>query len=315
MESNITRCDRQQNLLIIAHEDCMDGIGAAYCINQSHPGWHKETLFIQYNKEQKIFDFIKDSAYKFDKVIFGGFSLKFDRMIELSFLIPIIEVYDHHKTALTELEPLLNNDQFKIVFDMNRSGSLICYDEFKDFISTDKKVFEFISDRDLWKWNLPNSKEVSEGLQFYVKPNSLESFEEVIKLNQETLEITGSILLAKQQQQVASKVKKIQTIKLDEYVFSCLNVIENISEVGNELCKLHEKPSLMFFITEKQELVCSLRSMDNLSDISILAKRFGGGGHRNAAGFTIPLKKLPDLLNGKLNSSLLFKIKRWIGVL
>ena len=34
--------------------------------------------------------------------------------------------------------------------------------------------------------------------------------------------------------------------------------------------------------------------------VEVMAKKYGGGGHKNAAGFTLPLDSIGDLLNGRL---------------
>ena len=40
-----------------------------------------------------------------------------------------------------------------------------------------------------------------------------------------------------------------------------------------------------------QGRVFSLRSTDDGMDVSEIAKQYGGGGHRNAAGFTVSLDR------------------------
>ena len=39
---------------------------------------------------------------------------------------------------------------------------------------------------------------------------------------------------------------------------------------------------------------CSLRSFHDTVDVSEISKKFGGGGHRKAAGFVLPADKHPD---------------------
>ena len=45
------------------------------------------------------------------------------------------------------------------------------------------------------------------------------------------------------------------------------------------------------------KMACELRSMQDGFDVSLIAKRFGGGGHKAAAGFvkkiSLPIKKVP----------------------
>ena len=53
--------------------------------------------------------------------------------------------------------------------------------------------------------------------------------------------------------------------------------------------------------TDEGELKCSLRSIDD-NDVASIARVFGGGGHRNAAGLKIakPFKEAKLLLNQEI---------------
>ena len=61
-----------------------------------------------------------------------------------------------------------------------------------------------------------------------------------------------------------------------------------ISDVGHELLARHENSPFvaMYFDTKEGGRVYSLRSHPEF-DCSVVAKRFGGGGHAQAAGFNV----------------------------
>ena len=64
------------------------------------------------------------------------------------------------------------------------------------------------------------------------------------------------------------------------------------SEVGHRLCRKNPPFSIVWY-AEKGELHVSLRGNGNF-DVSKIAARFNGGGHRDAAGFSVPFRaKLP----------------------
>ena len=89
----------------------------------------------------------------------------------------------------------------------------------------------------------------------------------------------------------------MQDLTLCDIEFKAINVTENISELGNEICIEYNKPALMYFITQDMKVICSLRSINELSDVSKVATTFGGGGHRNASGFTVNLQTfIQDIL-------------------
>ena len=57
--------------------------------------------------------------------------------------------------------------------------------------------------------------------------------------------------------------------------------------MSNALCKRHPDADFAAMVTTtgKTEGRVSLRSVGD-TDVSVVAKNFGGGGHKNAAGFT-----------------------------
>lgn len=63
------------------------------------------------------------------------------------------------------------------------------------------------------------------------------------------------------------------------------------SDVGHKLAKDCGTYGLTWHTVDGVEARCSLRS-DGDYDVSVIAKQFGGGGHKNAAGFSVPLKTL-----------------------
>lgn len=110
----------------------------------------------------------------------------FSFTIDLTYRVVVL---DHHKTSLDMLDigtPVSGN--VTTVIDMQRSGATIAYDYFKAKLSGGdgnsgkdefhrvRRLFEYIEDGDIWKWQLPNSKAFSSGLkdlnlEFDVKSN------------------------------------------------------------------------------------------------------------------------------------------------
>ena len=63
------------------------------------------------------------------------------------------------------------------------------------------------------------------------------------------------------------------------------------SDVGHELANQSGTFGLLWSIDKDGQCKCSLRSNGDY-DVSAIAKTFGGGGHRNAAGFTTSIQTL-----------------------
>ena len=63
------------------------------------------------------------------------------------------------------------------------------------------------------------------------------------------------------------------------------------SDVGHELANQSGTFGLLWCIDKDNQCKCSLRSNGDY-DVSAIAKAFGGGGHRNAAGFEVDIQTL-----------------------
>ena len=76
----------------------------------------------------------------------------------------------------------------------------------------------------------------------------------------------------------------------------CINTTTLISEIGNAISQ--DYPFAMMYFDTEDKRIYSLRSSENGIDVSEIAKKMGGGGHFNAAGFSTGLN---SVLINKIN--------------
>src|SRR5690606_38974757 len=91
-------------------------------------------------------------------------------------------------------------------------------------------------------------------------------------------------------------------VELDyAYTVPAVNSCILHSEIGHELCRLYPRHGFACVYRElhrKGIRVYNLRSVGD-TDVSAVAKLFGGGGHKNAAGFTVHSQSYHDIGNGR----------------
>lgn len=216
-------------------------------------------------------------------------------------------IYDHHKTAEADLfqlkeevrrRGLQRNDE--IIFDMHRSGCGILYDELAREYGkragqhipspTGDRSFwlvDYVEDRDLWKFKRPLSKEVS---AFYASvPMTFEEWDKVEAMGVAKIAEAGKSIL-RYIDTYGDKVIEHATYEvIGENVIPCINTAYmNISDhVGKLAEKNPEAPyALGYFRRGDGEWQFSLRSRGDF-DVSVIAKMYGGGGHKSAAGFQL----------------------------
>ncbi len=187
-------------------------------------------------------------------------------------------VLDHHVTAEKELEGL----DFAI-FDKSISGATLGWQYFHP--KEEVPLFiKYLQDKDLWTWELPSSQEFSAALASYPFDFTVWESLTVDQLLQE-----GKTLLRLQKQLVDLALTKHFWANIAGYSVPVVNAMHFRSEIANLLC--HKYPSAPFAAVY-QDLPqgvrgWSLRSVGDF-DVASIAKSLGGGGHKNAAGFTQP---------------------------
>ena len=69
-----------------------------------------------------------------------------------------------------------------------------------------------------------------------------------------------------------------------------------MSEIGGRLSPDCDFAVIWYYDHEKRNVKVSLRAFHDSADVSEIAKEFGGGGHKKAAGFTLPGDTIVDNL-------------------
>jgi len=288
--------------LIVAHKNCMDGLAAAAIMAKLYEK-NNQPYKVHFQNYGDSVEPITDSSC--DDLVFVDFSLPREQMIDIASSFTTILVLDHHKTAETALAGIETDiPHIDVIFDMGKSGAMIAADYY-EMIECERPykcdIISYISDRDLWKWELPGSHEINEGLRALVDLNDIESFNKVVDqyMSDSTyIKQVGMILIDKKDKEVAKAINKVHSIYLNGELFMGTNTTAYISEIGNAICHKYELPSATYTISGCGTKVWwSLRSLDNLPDVSLTAKALGGGGHRNACGFETSIEELPQILN------------------
>ena len=212
-------------------------------------------------------------------------------------------VIDHHKTAQEQLK-----DFDHCVFDMNKSGARLTWEYFNPGKKV-PKVIQLVEDRDLWRFELEDSKAFEVGIQASGKYRNFNFWIELIndETKLETLLQNGRLLLKAQIEYIQSFVKssKYKVLKFRGNRCAIFNTTYLISDLGNAVYEQTERPvdmTMSYFVTSKAEMVFSLRApKDNDVDVGAIALSLGGGGHFKAAGFSMPLLQGAEFISNLIN--------------
>ena len=271
----MTSMDPNSVNTVIYHADCTDGFGAAYsawkCLGNRAEYFackHGTPAPDVKGKNVVILDFSFDNKTT-------------KKMIEDAASLLVI---DHHKSAMVELHDITNTH-----FDMTKSGAMLSWEFFHPGKEPPKFV-QYIQDRDLWKWELPYSKEFAAA--FDMVPFEFEEFEKFEDDSVFDAAVKrGSYILAYSKTVVKKVCEKAQPRKVDGKDVLVVNASHWMSEIGARLAPDCDFALIWFWDHEAKNTKVSLRAFHDTVDVSEISSRFGGGGHKKAAGFQLPAGK------------------------
>jgi oligoribonuclease NrnB/cAMP/cGMP phosphodiesterase (DHH superfamily) len=278
---------------VLYHSHCFDGFGAHYA------AWKRFGDKAQYyavNYGQKLPEAVQRAKDK-DEVYILDFSYSRDVLEELRSRVKTLVVLDHHHTAEKALEGFPG-----ATFDMNQSGAVLAWKYFHSDTEV-PQILELIQDGDLWKFERRSTKALRAALpllKYDVK--ELDRYVQSWDFFCELIE-QGNAILALEDIEIAARVPKlVKEIKLHGLTCGCINVTTLVSRTGEAIVNnpdLNCDMAMMYSIRSDNEVSLSFRSSTSKDiDISLIAQKFNGGGHKRAAGGRCTLKELESILDG-----------------
>jgi len=268
--------------LCIYHGNCADGFGAAMVVRAAFG--QGEVFF-----HEGVYQEPPPSVDGLD-VILVDFSYKRDVLLEMAEKANSILILDHHKSAREELVDLPDN--VTAFFDMERSGVMMAWDYyFPD--DEPPELFKYIQDRDLWKKELEYNREIMAAV--FSMPYSFSAWDELLKMDLGDLVREGAAIERKQSKDIQSLIEtSASRMLIAGYDVPALNAPYFLASDAGHILGAGEPFAACYWDTPKYRQF-SLRSADDGLDVCEIAKRFGGGGHENAAGFRVEHERLGPL--------------------
>lgn len=292
--------------IVIYHDHCADGFGAAWACWMR---WRDECQYVPASYGQQ------PPEVGGKHVLIVDFSYKRDVLRAIGRQARSVIVLDHHKTAQAELadwaihdvsgEFWAGDDPIKAVrhnddhigqpiaalFDMNRSGARLAWDFCHEHEAP--LLIQLIEDRDLWRFTMEDTRPFS--LWLRSEPFNFDRFELLAQQLNDASDGHEIMTEARAMQrffdakvvEIASFAKPRRVGSFEPITVNCPPMFA--SEVGHALLDKHpDAPFAATYYDAPSGRMWSLRSRDDREDVSAIASKFGGGGHRNAAGFSVP---------------------------
>ena len=287
--------------LVIYHADCLDGLGAAWSAF-CKLGDHARYIPARHGDEFPAFEagatiYILDFSYSPEKLLVAaqraGQIILIDHHITAmeqceaffhgSFFADISASTYHEVSSASEAKAQPLPENLALHFDMTRSGCVLAWQHFFPERQP-PKILLHIEDRDLWRFKLAGTREITSAL-YERMPMTLP---EMGTIDLDELLQIGRIYVEFHQKIVKRLEKIAHPVMLNGQKGLAVNASSSFSsELGHVLAEKSGTFGMTYqYDGRKQKWQFSLRSIGDY-DVGHLAQAFGGGGHKNAAGFVL----------------------------
>lgn len=288
------KLDKGDVVINITHKNCFDGITAAWVVNNwaGQQGCGCRTLQADYFDD--IFRIFPLEMFHNAVVVITDFSLPPGLFVELAKVAKRVYVFDHHESAeknfLYMPKEIDGCCPYHLVFDANRSGAGITYDELQ-LQRTGRRpaIVNIAEDHDLWRFKYPHTEAV---MAYFGMLGVTIGAVDLISQNLELAISRGELLVKKDQQMVEWHLDKVEFLNMN-FIRTGLKVpIVNAPRyIANKVAdRLTGDYPLVIMYEDYADLrKFSVRSNGKWGiNCAEVAKKLGGGGNPKTAAFTLP---------------------------
>lgn len=269
------------DIIVFYHKNCHDGLASAWA------AWRKfknKAEYIALNYQSPYDYSIKDKKLYFLDVCPNRKIL--EKLKKDNCEIVII---DHHLSARKNLD-LACPGSFIIRLNMKRSAAVLTW---KYFFPEKKipKILLYVEDMDLWNFKMRFSREIVSSislLNFDSKEWNRLFYDIEDNKKRKKYILTGKEIVKHEDEMIKEIVQKAKKIKMGKIKTLVVNSSVLISQIGDVLIKQLPPMAIIWFEAGDLKRI-SLRSNGKV-DVSKIAEKYGGGGHKCAAGFAIKSK-------------------------
>lgn len=296
-----------QDTVVLYHRGCNDGIAAAWA---AHEVLGDSAIYLPYQYNDPLPD-----ACKGRHVILVDLSFTMAQIHDHAYSGEVLSlmIIDHHKSAIKQLQNIPNVSNYSdylnfrdhsveykvwIFADTQHSGAVLSWAFFNNKPANEgfawnkdiPLILQYIEDYDLWKKKMDNTMAINAWL--VNGELSIERFASMLRTDgtpRLNIVETGNALLtydAKIERHVLREY--VQFVEYNGQKVPLVNAPHHLRNSLGE--KLGRKYPFVILYTERDgKTIYSLRSVKGQGeDVSVIAEQFGGGGHAEAAAFSIP---------------------------
>mgnify|MGYP003418911173 FL=1 len=269
-----------KNIVVIYHAQCRDGFGAAYA------AWTKfgdTASYIPRKTQDGIPEGLTDK-----EIYIVDYSYHKEQLEQLVAANKSVVVIDHHETSRDAITSFAGN-----VFDITRSGAVLTWQYFHPNEQIPKLLL-YIEDQDLWHNSMEHTREFGAALGEYTQ--DFETWQQLNINLEDRLHFNKFIehgdIISRFEDSLVAKMLAFSEKAVFEgnhiYVLNAERIYRSI--LGHQLAERNAKEGgvgmAIIYYKYDGAVHCSLRSVEGF-DVRVIAEKYGGGGHTNAASIRV----------------------------
>ena len=305
---------KPKSALVAYHDNCLDGFTSCWVTARAlqDVGYKVAVIAMKYDKDSTAGLMHSLAKYVFARLVVVDYSLELRVIAAIERVCPKTDVtiLDHHKTAFERYVPHIGVEKDtksyielntgKIILDNNESGASLCWKYFNSG-KPEPKLITYVRDYDLWRFDKGlETKWVNKYLRTQAQTLARWDEMQVRFEDPNTLSLifdVGQPLQAKHDEKVNDICTEAFDVDVDGYKGRAVECdYAYVSDVGHKLAHDAGSYGLMYQLDKETKTVkFSIRSVAHY-DATVIAALYGGGGHKNAAGFTTNLAEAQSIL-------------------
>lgn len=269
---------KQPSTVILYHADCLDGFSAAWA------AWKKL-------RDKAAYIPVPPNNRELPAIAKG----KLVYTLDASFPVDVIPAVTKQVAALVVVDHHISNKKAAAratdsLFDLTHSGAVLAWKYFHGRTRV-PKLLRHVEDQDLWHFKLAHTREVTVALSLYdmnmhTWDTLVRDMEKPARAKKYLME--GDVLLRQMHRRVGRLVAHAEEIVFEGHRCLMVNSPALTSEIGHALVQ-KGSPIGIIWSRRDNKVYVSLRSNGKV-DVAKIAERYGGGGHKAAAGFSFEAK-------------------------
>ncbi len=269
-----------KDIVVIYHDQCRDGFGSAYA------AWTvlgDTASYVPRKTQQPVLEGLVDKELYI--VDYSYHKADLEMLVANNKKVVVI---DHHASACESVTSFPGN-----VFDTTHSGAVLTWQYFHPNTPVPKLLL-YIEDQDIWTQSMEHTREFSAALGEY--DQDFETWHQLNKNLEDRLHFNKFIehgdIIARFEDALVAKMLNFREKALFEgqpiYVLNAERVYRSI--LGHHLAELSKQEGGVgigiVYYKYDGAVHCSVRSVPEV-DVSVIAEKYGGGGHKNASSIRV----------------------------